>query len=79
MTTALRGAGRCGTGGAGRRSRRCRGGRGDPIEQGFNDEGQTILKEFYAPDDFPELGSDLVTALTSLNVDNFSHEFSNKK
>ena len=30
-------------------------------------------------DDLPELGTDLVTALTSLNVDNFSHEFSNKK
>ena len=25
------------------------------------------------PDRFPELGSDLVSALTSLDVDNFSH------
>jgi hypothetical protein len=24
-------------------------------------------------DDFPELGTDLVTALSSLNVNNFSH------
>ena len=26
------------------------------------------------PDDFPELGSNLVTALTGLDVDNFSHD-----
>ena len=26
------------------------------------------------PDCFPELGSDLVSALTSLDVDNFSHD-----
>jgi hypothetical protein len=27
-------------------------------------------------DDFPELGTDLVTALTTLNVNDFSHFFS---
>ena len=26
------------------------------------------------PDDLPELGSDLVAALASLDVDNFSHD-----
>ena len=29
----------------------------------------------FVRDDLPEFGTDLVTALTSLDVDDFSHEF----
>ena len=36
-------------------------------------EGALFLTAISLPDDFPELGSDLVAALTSLQVDDFSH------
>ena len=36
-------------------------------------EGPLLLTAISLPDDFPELGPDLVAALTGLQVDNFSH------
>ena len=35
--------------------------------------GTCWVNSVFVRDDFPELGSDLVTALTSLDVNDFSH------
>ena len=35
--------------------------------------GSSWVNSVFVGDDFPELGTDLVTALTSLDVDDFSH------
>jgi len=35
--------------------------------------GTSWVDTVFIGNDFPELGSDLVTALTSLDVDDFSH------
>jgi hypothetical protein len=35
--------------------------------------GTGWVNSVFVRDDFPELGTDLVTALTSLDVNNFSH------
>ena len=53
------------------------------LEVGVTVVGTSWVNSVFVRDDFPELGTDLVTALTSLDVDDFSHGilrvcFSNK-
>ena len=53
------------------------------LEVGVTVVGTSWVNSVFVGDDFPELGTDLVTALTSLDVDDFSHGilrvcFSNK-
>jgi hypothetical protein len=47
------------------------------LEIGVSVVGSSGIDSVFIRDDFPELGTDLVTALTALNVNDFSH-FSNK-
>merc|ERR1712029_328015 len=43
------------------------------LEVGVSVVGASWVNSVFVRDDFPELGTDLVTALASLNVDDFSH------
>ena len=43
------------------------------LEIGVTVVGTGWVNSVFVGDDFPEFGTDLVTALTSLDVDNFSH------
>ena len=49
------------------------------LEVGVSVVGTCWVNSVLVRDDLPELGTDLVSALTSLDVDDFSHVYSNKK
>ena len=49
------------------------------LEIGVTVVGTCWVNSVLVGDDLPELGTDLVSALTSLDVDDFSHVYSNKK
>ena len=49
------------------------------LEIGVAVVGTCWVDSVLVGDDLPELGTDLVSALTSLDVDDFSHVYSNKK
>jgi hypothetical protein len=45
------------------------------LEVGITVVGAGRVNAVFVRDDFPELGTDLVTALTSLDMDDFSHGY----